>query len=85
MENTYELGYALGKHWADRDATPAQRERVIALGEGKAWVAQHADAARIFTTVVDSSKDNFLGVDDDVTNAFVAGFIDGVRSRGSGD
>lgn len=35
----YDVDFALGHHWAVRDALPEQLERVSALADGKIWVA----------------------------------------------
>ena len=77
----YQVGYELGRHWVIRDATPEQLLRVGQLQPGKDWISTHADPAREFTRVVDPAKSEFMGIEDIPSPSFVAGFIDGAKSK----
>ena len=77
---TYEMGYALGKHWAQRDATADMLDRVQAMGDGKKWVTRQQYPSIEFTSRVDPGKADFLGTGATPSAAFVAGFIDGARA-----
>ena len=76
----YDVGYALGKHWAQRDATPELLLRVKGLGDGREWVNQTSDSAREFIWHIDPDQRGFLGTGETPSNSFVAGFIDGART-----
>ncbi len=78
-DGMYDVGLALGKHWAVRDASPEQLERVTALDDGKTWVTGQAQPAEAFTKLVDPSKRDFMGIHDIPSASFVAGFIDGAQ------
>lgn len=79
-KGTYEMGYALGRHWAQRDATLSQLHRVRDLGEGKVWVANRSNPAVEFTRTVDPGKSDFLGTGTNPPESFVAGFVNGARA-----
>ena len=74
---TYDIGYALGRHWAQRDASPEQLLSVQNIGDGKTWVAKSADPISEFLLLVGPDKSVFLSTSDGPSNSFVAGFIDG--------
>ena len=74
------MGFALGRHWAMRDATAEQLLRVRAFGAGKDWVAMHTDPAREFTQIIDPDKSDFMGTGANPSASFVAGFIDGAQA-----
>ncbi len=76
----YDVGFALGQHWAVRDASPEQLQRVSALDDGKTWVVGQAQPAEALTKLVDPSKHDFMGMDDIPSASFVAGFIDGAKA-----
>ncbi len=76
----YDVGYALGKHWAQRDATPELLMRIKGLGDGKEWVSQTSDSGREFIWHIDPDQRGFLGTGETPSNSFVAGFIDGART-----
>ena len=82
-EETFQIGYALGRHWALRDATPKQLVRVKIIGDGMNWVAVHDEPAIQLTSIIDPDKSGFMGTDETPSAAFVAGFIDGAQSVGS--
>lgn len=79
-EALYEMGFKLGMHWSERDATPEQQVRVTKFEDGAGWVALHEDPAREFTRVVDPEKSDFMGIGEVPSASFVAGFIDGAKS-----
>lgn len=79
-EAKYQMGFALARHWGLRDATEEQLCLVRELGDGRDWVAMRRDAASEFTKLVDASKDGFMGVGENPSNSFVAGFIDGAQT-----
>ena len=76
----YDIGLAMGRHWAQRDATREERQRVRALGDGKDWVANNADPAKAFFQLVDADEEAFLGTGEEPSDSFIAGFIDGARA-----
>ena len=75
----YDLGFALGLHWAMRDALPEQLMRVSALDDGKACVVGQMQPAEALTELIDPNLDDFMGMDDIPPASFVAGFIDGAQ------
>ena len=76
----YDVGYALGKHWAQRDATPGLLQRIKSLGDGRDWVTNSPDPTREFIWHIDPDRRDFLGTGETPSNSFVAGFIDGTRT-----
>jgi len=81
-EALYEMGFKLGAHWSERDATPEQHGRVREFEDGPSWVAMHEDPGREFTRAVDPEKSDFMGIGEVPSASFVAGFIDGAKSAG---
>lgn len=81
--DTYEIGYALGRHWALRDATKDQLHRVKQIGSGCDWVAGQDDAASKIKALVDPSKEGFLDMAEHPSDGFVAGFVDGAQTVGT--
>ncbi len=75
-EATYQVGYELGKHWANRGAKPAQVLRLKKLGGGKEWTAFHREPAKELTGIIDPTKNSFVGTGENPSPSFVAGFID---------
>ena len=81
MDNTtYEMGRALGRHWAQRDARQEQIERVKSLGSGKEWIVDRDDSARDLSQLIDPEISDFLGIGAMPSDSFVAGIIDGVQT-----
>lgn len=76
----YEIGLAMGRHWAQRDATAEERTSVEALGDGKDWVANNENPAKAFFQIIAVDEDAFLGTGEDPSDSFIAGFIDGART-----
>lgn len=81
--DTYEIGYALGRHWALRDATEDQLRKVKKIGPGSDWVANQADAAGELSALIDPLKDGFLSIAKQPSKAFVAGLVDGAQTVGT--
>ena len=79
-EDMYQTGYALGRHWAKRDAKADQLLHVKKLGDGKDWVAVHHEPAKELARIIDPNKDSFVGTGENPSPSFVAGFIDGAQA-----
>ena len=75
----YQIGYALGNHWARRDAKPEQLLYVKKLGDGKDWIEDLREPAKELTHVIDPNKSSFVGTGENPSPSFVAGFIDGAQ------
>ena len=76
----YEVGYKLGRYWAQSDASVEQRTVVLGLSDGRDWVAAQENPLAELKRLIDPTGSGFLDVPDVPENAFVAGFIDGARS-----
>ncbi|MFQ5548995.1 MAG: hypothetical protein ACE5FV_11940 [Woeseia sp.] len=84
-ETTYEVGYALGKHWAVRDARPGQLLRVREIGDGWNWVKSSDEPATEITRIIDPDKSGFMEIDETPSHSFIAGLIDGAQSIDTSD
>ena len=78
--NSYDIGFALGQQWAVRDASAEQLHRVLALSDGKTWIADQAFPAEALTELVDPGRREFMRVGEIPSSSFVAGFIDGAQT-----
>lgn len=77
---TYDVGNALGRHWAIRDASEDEIRQVGSVADGKTWVADQADAPAAFAALTDPDKTGFMSIGSLPSSSFIAGFIDGAKS-----
>jgi len=80
-EKNYQVGYEAGKNWAEQDATRIQILLIHEFGDGKTWVACQRDAVEEFVYLIDPTVIDFVRSREPPSVWFVAGFIDGARTK----
>jgi len=77
----YEIGLRLGRYWAEYEARPGQKKLLDDVKSGEEWAALHDDPLAELRRLLDPGGTGFLDVPDVPDRSFVAGFIDGAKSK----